>query len=501
MMKHEQLSPPVITCTEGALAGIASNGVDAFFDIPYAAALNQSRRFSLPGEPAPWQGVRDATRPGPVFPQTRSRLTAVMGTTPGFANQSESAFALNVWRPARTCATSDGLPVLVWIHGGGWLTGGAPLAWYHGDRLAASGRVVVVSVNYRLGALGNLYLPGQTAGSMALHDLAAALRWIRKNIGNFGGDPSRVTVCGQSAGAWYTAALTRSPLGTGLFSQAVLLSLPGSIAPHEPEQAAAFAHSFCELLEIPPTLDALRQLSVDRILEGQGLFARAHPVFADIPPTFLPLVSDALPANLSEIDESQASRMRFLLGSLPEEMGAFFSHDDSVLNASDASTLQRLAVFGERNEMRFPKEGRDGSGTDNYARLLHAVSDEIFRAPTQKLADGIANHGGTCYVYEFMLRSRMPRTGACHCFELPYLFDTFDAWSNAPMLDGLDVEAARRVSADFQESILCFVAGGDPNCGRLPNWPRYTSRDRSAMHFDTTPVVGTFDVSVTTIHS
>lgn len=492
---------PTVTCIQGSIVGTTVGDVDAFFNIPYASNSGAADRFLLPRDSLPWAGIRDATRPGPVFPQTQSRLTAVMGTTAGFATQSEDAFSVNVWAPSRTDAKGDAvhegaaLPVLVWIHGGGWLTGGAPLQWYHGDRLARSGRVVVVGVNYRLGALGNLYLPGQTDGSMALHDLVAALRWVHANIASFGGDPLQITVCGQSAGAWYTTALASSPLAEGLFRQAILLSLPGSIKPQAPEQAASLARRFCELLDVPADAQALRQLSVQQVLEGQTAFAQAHPVFADIPPTFLPIVSDVLPEDLISAAAAKAPKIRFLLGTLPDEMGAFFAHNPRVLGASDAETLARFqSCFGNQGADLLSARRRERPHLDNYAHLLRAVSDEIFREPTQRFASRIAAAGHDCFVYEFEQASQVPRVGACHCFELPFLFDNFEAWSNALMLRDIDIERSRHVAADFQSAIIGFTESGDPNNDRLPYWPPYSNGRRDAMKFGAA-AVGTFSVT------
>ncbi|MCI3208295.1 MULTISPECIES: carboxylesterase family protein [Pandoraea] len=490
-MTSQLPNPPRAICDSGELAGATHHGVDAFFDIPYGTA----QRFALPSAPQRWQGVRDATRPGPVFPQAPSRLSAVMGDTQGFSHQSEDAFTLNVWTPTSRTGANNALPVLVWIHGGGWLTGGAPLDWYHGDALARSARAVVVSVNYRLGALGNLYLPGQTPGSMALHDLIAALQWVGRNIGAFGGDASRITVCGQSAGAWYTAALASSPLSRDLFSQAILLSLPGSIAPQTPDDAESLGRQFCAMLNVPADLGTLRQLPTAALLDAQAGLARTNPVFADIPPTFLPTISDALPEDLIGTLAARGPALRLLIGTLPDEMGAFFSHDNRVKEANDADTLARYqACFGHHGAQRLALRRRRAPELRNYDHLNRAVSDAIFREPTQRLARGLSSAGGDCFVYEFRYASAMPDVGACHCFELPFLFGTFPAWAQAPMFSGLHLPQAMSVAADFQAAVLRFTETGDPNGDRLPSWPRYNGKAPIAMKFDQAPSTGTFTV-------
>ncbi|MEN2369609.1 carboxylesterase family protein [Leuconostoc lactis] len=175
-----------------------------------------------------------ATKPGPIFNQDINRLGPVMGSKPEEKNQTEDAFRLNVW----TTGSHTKKPVLFWIHGGGFLTGGGALPWYNGQSLAENGDIVVVNVNYRLGALGHLYQPGVADDNLALHDLITALTWVKDNIAVFGGDPEQITVAGQSVGAWYTLALFASPMASQLINRIGLLSFPGAAEPLTKEKAA-----------------------------------------------------------------------------------------------------------------------------------------------------------------------------------------------------------------------------------------------------------------------
>ena len=196
----------VVRTKAGELRGAYENGIAVFRGVPYAAAPVGELRFAPP-QPAPaWQGVRDATQDGPIPPQGRSRLAHVMGDFE--RPQSEDCLTLNIWTPA---ADSKKRPVLVWIHGGAFASGAGSLPWYSGERFAANGDVVVVSINYRLGALGFLCLPGVSDGNLGLLDQVAALRFVRDNIAAFGGDPDNVTVVGQSAGAASIAILMTMP--------------------------------------------------------------------------------------------------------------------------------------------------------------------------------------------------------------------------------------------------------------------------------------------------
>ena len=211
----------VVRTKAGELRGARENGIAVFRGVPYAAAPVGELRFAPPQPVPAWRGVRDASQDGPIPPQGRSRLAHVMGDFE--RPQSEDCLTLNIWTPA---ADSKKRPVLVWIHGGAFASGAGSLPWYSGERFAANGDVVVVSINYRLGALGFLCLPGVSDGNLGLLDQVAALRFVRDNIAAFGGDPDNVTVVGQSAGAASIAILMTMPQARGLFRRAILQSTP-----------------------------------------------------------------------------------------------------------------------------------------------------------------------------------------------------------------------------------------------------------------------------------
>src|SRR5260221_464693 len=178
----------VVRTGAGDLRGARVNGIAVFRGVPYAAAPVGELRFAPPQPVPAWRGVRDAVKDGPIAPQGRSRLAHVMGDFE--RPQSEDCLTLNIWTPA---ADSKKRPVLVWVHGGAFASGAGSLPWYSGERFAANGDVVVVSMNYRLGALGFLCLPGISDGNLGLLDQVAGLRFARDNIAAFGGDPDNVT--------------------------------------------------------------------------------------------------------------------------------------------------------------------------------------------------------------------------------------------------------------------------------------------------------------------
>ncbi|MFE9320069.1 carboxylesterase family protein [Nocardia sp. NPDC052278] len=208
----------IVETAAGKVRGSADGAVTAFRGIPFATA----ERFAAPRAPVPWPGIRDSVEIGPAAPQLASRLERVMGRFT--VAQAEDCLSLNVWAPG-----GSGHPVLVFLHGGGFTSGSGGLAWYDGAELAEHGDIVVVTINYRLGVLGYLCLPGVSEGNLGLLDQMAALEWVRDNIAAFGGDPAQVTVAGQSGGALSILAM---PAGTaGLFRRAILQSTPAGMPP------------------------------------------------------------------------------------------------------------------------------------------------------------------------------------------------------------------------------------------------------------------------------
>ncbi|MBN9420493.1 hypothetical protein ABS71_16670 [bacterium SCN 62-11] len=223
----------------GQLKGATQDGVTVFRGVPYAAP---PVRFQPPQPAIPWQGVRDATRNGPIAPQPQLRGLLSPITAP----QDEDCLTLNVWTPAG----ADKAPVLVWIHGGGFLSGAGSLPWYDGGPLAKNHGLVVVALNYRLGVLGFLPIPGQVPGNLGLLDQIEALRWVRRHIADFGGDPERVTVAGQSGGAHNIASMLAIPETAGLFQRAILQSPPLGIGLMDRQEAPRLALRDLELSEL-----------------------------------------------------------------------------------------------------------------------------------------------------------------------------------------------------------------------------------------------------------
>ena len=275
----------VVRSAAGALRGKRENNLLVFRGIPYAAPPVDALRFQPP-QPLTWDGTREATSDGPIPPQGRSRLAHVMGEFE--RQQSEDCLTLNLWTPA---ADNGKRPVIVWIHGGAYSSGAGSLPWYSGETFAANGDMVAVSINYRLGALGFLYMPGISGGNLGLLDQQPALRWVRDNIAAFGGDPANVTVVGQSAGAGSIAAhMAMHPKG-GLFRRAGLQSAPFGRISRTAADAQRMGGRFLEVLGLKPEESSrLKTLPVEKFLAAQGELGRLEKKFADAAAPFGPVI-------------------------------------------------------------------------------------------------------------------------------------------------------------------------------------------------------------------
>ncbi|MDP9650689.1 carboxylesterase family protein [Paraburkholderia caledonica] len=465
---------PVAHCHQGTMVGIRRSGVSVFFDIPYAELDGETGRFQPASAPSPWVGVRSAREPGVVFPQLPSRLRFVMGEGDALT-VSEDAFRLNIF----TAATDARAPVFVWIHGGGWLTGGAGLSWYQADELVRDGRLVVVTVNYRLGVLGNLRVPGLSQGNLSLTDLKAALEWVKLNISNFGGDPNSVTVGGQSAGAWNTKLLASNPSTAALFHRAILMSCRG-VTPPDPETSERLGSDFVAHLGRDGKTDSLLTISADRLIrETQTFMARQSIPMAGFPTFFLPV-------SLEEGDGIDAFRGKpILVGSTREETASFFVANPRVQQATrDEAYVWFEKFHGDRAPEEYDRLEAKRCNATPYTQIIDVQSDRLFRQPAIAMAREVARNGGNAFLYDFNFQSRQPHMFAGHCFDLPFLFGNFNQWEAAPMMQQLDMKAAQSLSRKMRLAFTRFIECGDPSGSDIPHWAALSAPRSEAMRFD-----------------
>lgn len=468
-MKVENNSA-VVSLSSGVARGDVNKGICVFRGLPYGERANPRGRLSEVVSPTPWPGERDATQLAAVFPQTPSRLAAVMGNGIDRNAQSEDAFVLNVWAPQEATA----LPVFVFIHGGGFLSGGGSAFWYDGERLSREGRIVVVTVNYRLGALGHFTSGKDSGGNRAVHDLIRALEWVQENIGQFGGDASNVTVGGQSAGAWYAWLLGVSPASKGLLRRNVMLSLP-TVPAHLVGESIQTSQEFLALAGASD----LDGMSVEEILVTQDKLMSARARFGDISVGFRPVVEEGLvPDWLFDFPRAveAAHVSSSMLGSTAEENTAFMFAVPEVVGVDDGQVRtwfeQKLGVAGERAYASFAAAR---PGHSPYTQLIDASSYSVFGAGVGRIAMACNGAGIPVYPYRFSVSSHVHNLMSPHCLELPFLFGNREAWSDAPMVADVADSVFESVGADFRSAISSFATTCQPVSPSLGIWQQFDS--------------------------
>ncbi len=441
----------------GALQGEQGRGVIRFRGIPYASATRFGPPTAVPG----WTGTLDATHHGPIGPQPRSRLALAMGDYD--RAQAEECLTLTIATPALEGAR----PVLVFFHGGAYWTGAGSLDWYDGGVLAAENGLVVVGVNYRLGALGFLAHPDLSPGNRGIEDMEAALAWVQANIASFGGDPANVTVAGQSAGAHAIHVMLTRPATRGLFHRAVLMSGIPRMAPMALGAAAEVAERMAAHLGLP--VRGLATAPVAALVEANIHMVRAFAGFADIALPLLPAAegdADAVAdpaAFLQAGAEAAASRnVDILIGATREEMHAFFAPDpgfdapDPALVAAKFADLAGSAAAIDSYRARRP----DGTLRDLIGDL---VTDHMFRLPAEEFAAAARTAGARVQTYSFDWAAPGNKFKACHCIDLPFLFGNFPQWPDAAMLAGGDPAAMHALSARLRAIVAGFAGGPEPH--------------------------------------
>jgi len=453
---------PRVLTRSGPVCGVAVEGADCYRGIPYAEA---PMRFRPPVPVTPWQGERDALAFGPSSPQPVGGPFS--GLVPGMAvgAQSEDCLTLNVWTPHG----ASGLPVMVWLHGGAFTIGGTSLPVYDGRLLATEQQVVVVSVSYRLGALGFLSGLDGVTPNCGLLDQLLALEWVRDNVAAFGGDASNVTVFGESAGAGSVIHLLSSPRAEGLVHKAIAQS-PGAGQTLSEDLAATVSAAL---------VDALggrhpRDVPVEELLAAQQQVADQLVMVVGAMP-FHPCV-DGTTVPRAPLEEGALLAVPLLAGTTAEEMRLFadpvfeaFDHDtlvavmEPLLSAEAHRPLGSAAVDAAVSAYEEEHPGM----RDVFAAL---ATDQVMRLPLEDLLD---RHTGPAYAYTFTWRATgAPRdVGACHGADIPFTFGTFDVDGWGDWVG--DVDEAEGLSRAMREAWATFARTGTPAAKGLPTWPAY----------------------------
>jgi para-nitrobenzyl esterase len=460
-----------VTTTSGPVRGRRHDHGTVHFDVPYAAAPLGIRRFTPPDPHPGWSEARDGTRPGPTAPQPVRDSFGVLDMSPYFGpgwQRGDDYLTVNVWAPP-----PDGSlrAVMVFVHGGGFVAGSNRAPLYDGTAFARDG-VVLVTVNYRLGIPGFLHLP-DVPDNRGLLDVVAALRWVRDNIAEFGGDPGTVTLFGQSAGAIVVGGVLAEPTAAGLFRRAIIQSGTGTGA-FAPDQAAMVTERVGRHLGVAPSAAALADIPDDRLVavlaDLAGLALRTsthhHPLGGITP---FSLVGERQPAEAIAVG---GSAVDLLIGANRDEGSLYLAPLGRLADSTDLDVRQTAALFhhdpdhavrGYRS--RYPHAGPAELRTQ-------VLSDGLFRTGTHALAMAhTSGWTGTTHRYEFGWRSNAVdgQLGAGHVVELPFVFDNLalPALRGPRKLLGTG-EPPAGLAARVHRSWVAFAESGDPG------WPAYS---------------------------
>lgn len=457
----------LVEVEQGLLCGEVTHGINVFKGIPYAAPPVGPLRWKAPEPPAPWSGAREALQFGPACPQP-----ARAGGNPKL--QDEDCLYLNVWAPQ--VVPEGGLPVMVWLHGGGFARGAGNQRRYHGLSFAREG-VILVSLNYRIGPLGFFAHPALTReagagvpiGSYGLMDQIAALRWVQRNIGAFGGDPSRVTLFGESAGGHSVLYMMTNRHARGLFHQAIAQSAPAYTEPRSLGVAEQQGMRMAQSAGLGPraTVEQLRALPVESLFHGpkdpvpftDGRFITETPAQAVLAGRDLPVP--------------------LIIGTNSDE--------GSLVKAYADGARAAIQALGSTAPALRAAYGSSASSPSEFHR--QAFADVVFNAPARWIA---GRHGerAPSYLYCFdylptALRGTLP--GAPHSLDVAFVFDNLENNQVTPTHE--DREMARMMHAGW----VAFAKTGNPACEACPDWPAYRRSSDETMVFrpgDTRAVAG-----------
>ncbi|MCF2127525.1 carboxylesterase family protein [Strepomyces sp. STD 3.1] len=476
---------PVVRTAAGAVRGRAEDGLTVFRGIPFAEPPVGEGRFAAPRPARPWDGIRDAYVFGPPPPQD----LAVAGPA-GALPQGDDWLTVNVWTPEPDPAARR--PVMVWIYGGAYKLGHSGSPGYDARRIAADGDLVVVTLNYRLGMEGFAHIEGAPA-NRGLLDQVAALEWVRDNIAAFGGDPGRVTVFGESAGAGSVAALLAMPSAAGLFGRAIAQSVPGTF--FSPELARDLGTALAAEAGLRPTVADLGTVPPEQLVKAGQALAPKMPGRVDrwgqAAPTVTPYApvvdGEVLPVMPWRALASGASReVDLVVGHNRDENRLFSMMAGKLGSIGEERAGAALRLYAPGGEAAYREAFPGASANDLYERVQ---TDWLFGMPSLHLAEAHVAGGGRAHVYELTWPAPAVggALGACHALDVPLLFGTFGADLGILFFDGAEPSPeALALSDRFRSSWTAFARTGDPG------WPAYDTERRLVQVLDAEPVVAPY---------
>ena len=469
----------VVKTASGPVSGEKENGVLVFRGIRFAAPPSGPLRFRAPVPPKAWTEVRPAVDFAPACPQ----LVEIDPTENNNSVMAEDCLALNVWTPG---AGDKKRPVMVWIHGGGFIEGSARNTWYDGAKLAGRGDVVVVSVQYRLGAWGFLDVSSigsedfSQSGNVGLLDQIAALKWVKENIEAFGGDPNNVTLFGQSAGAGSIGTLMVMPAARGLFHKVILESgTPKEVT--DKAKAIEVSRTYLKIAGVT-NIQELQKLTMAQMLDAQRKLLETPSGYAAFRPIMDGTVLSGPP--MQTIAAGEGASVPVLIGTNLDEVRFWSAGYDLPLEqkTEDFFRKQVEEIVGSKASDVIGAYRRVDS--DYGDSVSHLIGDVLMRLPAIRFAEANCHRQPT-YMYLFTYRSTSTykNYGSCHGMELPFVFG---------VIDDLDVivftgRGSRREALmnQVQQAWVNFARSSDPSRPGLP-WPRYDEKARATMELGIT---------------
>ena len=434
------------TLPDGDLRGVESEGLLRFKGVRYARA----GRFEAPVDESPWTSIRDAIDDGAMCPQPPFEL-ALMGLPDAVTELDEDCFFVTVTLPSTPHRTPGPRPVMVWVHGGSYVNGTGASEYYDTGRIALDGDVIVVAINYRLGAFGFLHNSDTTEPNLGILDQLSALRWVQRNIAGFGGDPSNVTLFGQSAGADAIAYLMAIPEADELYSQVILQSAPLGLDADRVSIGAQVNANFTRVLA-ETGLDSM-SATTEQILDAQSRAVgriTGNRLTAGMP--YAPVPGKGLVPGRAELVarwRARAPRIRAIVGYNRDDASPFLEALPSLERARRSPSLRGLTE---------PLSGW--------------LTRRIFGGPGIRLAAVLAGAGATVFTYRFDWRPKGTPWGACHTLELPFFFGPQAQWANSPMLGGIEWNELETLGARLRRSWTDFARTGLPDGDAWPTFAK-----------------------------
>jgi len=482
--------PAIVSTRNGHVEGNYEDGQYVFRGIPYAAAPVGNLRWQAPQAATPWSDVRPAKKFGPIAPQNPLIGTEALADFTITEPQDEDCLYLNIWTPGTEKARR---PVMMWIHGGAFIVGSGSQEMFRGNTLVRRGDVVLVTINYRMGALGFMNLKEITQGRVpatgceGLLDQVAALDWIRENIEAFGGDPDNITVFGESAGAMSIGDLLGMPVARGKFQKAILES-GGAGTVSLLEDSVDVASQFLDILGLKHTdADALYSLTVQQVLSAQQKLGAILQEKDNRITPFQPVVDGTVMPEIPihAIQKGSASGIPTLAGSNLDEFKLFNAIDRSFRKMDEAGLVRFLETIIPPDHISDViaayrgARGRRGGDTGAGDILSAVQTDYMFRIPILRLVEAQCRNRQPAYNYLFTWKSPLMKgkLGSCHTLEIGFVFGNYDERFCGA---GPDADA---LSQKMQDAWIAFARTGNPNCESLGTWEPYGDR-RNVMVLD-----------------